>query len=167
LAKGGMVKPQYFAGGGMVPKYFASGGMVPKYFGGGGIAKKYAKGGDVVPAMLTPGEFVMSKSATDAYAPLLSSINSGALGDLISPRQFNKPVYNMPEREYADIGGSGITYSTSDSATSPTAIDNSVYNYSLSVNVEGTDSSANDIANVVINKIKNLQSQQVRRQVLR
>ncbi len=174
MSMGGMIKlpkreapPPQMSKGGMVPKYFAGGGMVPKYFGGGGMAKKYAKGGDVVPAMLTPGEFVMSKSATDAYAPLLNSLNSGALGNLISSRQFNKPVYNMPERDYASLGGSAMTYSTSESAASPTAIDNSVYNYSLSVNVEGTDASANDIANVVINKIKNIQSQQVRRQVLR
>jgi len=42
-----------------------------------------------------------------------------------------------------------------------------VYNYSLSVNVEGSNASANDIANVVMNKIRTMGSQQVRKQVLR
>jgi hypothetical protein len=37
----------------------------------------------------------------------------------------------------------------------------------LSVNVEGTNSSANDIANAVMNKIRTMESQQVKRQVLR
>jgi hypothetical protein len=71
----------------------------------------------------------------------------------------------MPQR--GDLGASIISYSSPTFAASPTAVDNSVYNYSLSVNVEGTDASANDIANVVMNKIRNMQSQQVRRQVLR
>jgi hypothetical protein len=52
-------------------------------------------------------------------------------------------------------------------ASSLTAQDNSVYNYSLSVNVDGTNASANDIANVVMGKIKNIQSQQVKRQGVR
>jgi hypothetical protein len=44
--------------------------VMPKYF---------AKGGDVVPAMLTPGEFVMTKHAVDNYGvDNLKAINSGA-----------------------------------------------------------------------------------------
>jgi hypothetical protein len=81
---------------------------------------------------------------------------------------FSQPVYNMPSREYADVGAGMGVYSTSNSSPSLTSLDNSVYNnYSLSVNVEGTNASANDIANVVMNKIKTIDSQQVRRQVLR
>jgi hypothetical protein len=58
LAKGGLVKPQYFGAGGMV--------------------KKYAKGGDVVPSMLTPGEFVMSKYAVQNYGvDKMKALNSG------------------------------------------------------------------------------------------
>jgi TP901 family phage tail tape measure protein len=50
------------------------GGLVPKYFAAGG----YAVGTDTVPAMLTPGEFVMSKYAVDSYGvDNLKKINNG------------------------------------------------------------------------------------------
>jgi hypothetical protein len=53
----------------------SSGGMVPKYFSLGG----FAKGTDIVPAMLTPGEFVMSKYAVDTYGvDRMRAINSGS-----------------------------------------------------------------------------------------
>jgi hypothetical protein len=188
FAKGGMV-PKYFAKGGMVPKYFATGGMiklpkreapppqmskggmVPKYFASGGMVPKYfsdggfAKGTDTVPAMLTPGEFVMNRGAVETYAPLLNALNSGI--NLPMPTEFNKPLYNMPERAYAPVGGAMPLNSQLNTASSLTAQDNSVYNYSLSVNVDGTNASANDIANVVMGKIKNIQSQQVKRQGVR
>jgi hypothetical protein len=116
--------------------------------------------------MLTPGEFVVNRKSANSYRPLLESINNGSMGSSLSSG-FNKPVYNMPQRNYANLGSNVPVYSGSGSASSPTAVDNSVYNYSLSVNVEGTNASANDIANVVMNKIKNIKSQQVRGQVLR
>ena len=50
--------------GGMVPKYMAAGGRV---------------GSDSVPAMLTPGEFVMNKAATKRFGPMLESINPETL----------------------------------------------------------------------------------------
>ena len=144
------VVPQARSNGGMIVKRFASGGM--------------AMGTDTVPAMLTPGEFVVNRAATKKFKPILKSINDGSISSLLASG-FNKPAYNMPQR--GDLGSSIISYSSPTFAASPTAVDNSVYNYSLSVNVEGTDASANDIANVVMNKIRNMQSQQVRRQVLR
>ena len=50
------------------------GGLVPKYFALGG----FARGTDTVPAMLTPGEFVMSKYAVDSYGvENLKKINNG------------------------------------------------------------------------------------------
>ncbi len=57
---------------------FAMGGIVPKYFALGG----FAKGTDTVPAMLTPGEFIMSKYAVDSYGvDNMRKINKGdALG---------------------------------------------------------------------------------------
>jgi hypothetical protein len=170
---GGGVVPKYFAGGGVVPKYFARGGVVPKYFAAGGVVPKYfAKGGmpkgtDIIPAMLTPGEFVINKSATEANRPLLNAINSGSLASLLGTDKIVNPVYNMPERKYVDNIGTAGVYPTSSYMPSVTAEDNSVYNYSLSVNVEGSNASANDIANVVMNKIKTIESQQVRKQVLR
>jgi colicin import membrane protein len=56
--------------------YKASGGMVmPKYFAAGG----YSRGTDTVPAMLTPGEFVMSRYAVSNYGvDKMKAINSGS-----------------------------------------------------------------------------------------
>ena len=54
--------------------FLSSGGFVPKYFAAGG----FAKGTDRIPAMLTPGEFVMSKYAVDSYGvENLNKINNG------------------------------------------------------------------------------------------
>jgi hypothetical protein len=54
----------------------SSGGMIkPKYFSVGGPAR----GTDIVPAMLTPGEFVMSKYAVNSYGvDKMKAINSGS-----------------------------------------------------------------------------------------
>lgn len=55
--------------------YRARGGIIPKYFSVGG----FARGTDIVPAMLTPGEFVMSKYAVDTYGvDRMKAINSGS-----------------------------------------------------------------------------------------
>jgi hypothetical protein len=54
--------------------YISKGGLVPKFFARGG----FAKGTDTVPAMLTPGEFVMSKYAVDAHGiNTMKSLNNG------------------------------------------------------------------------------------------
>jgi hypothetical protein len=73
---GGMVSYMLASSGGMVPKYLASGGMVkPKYFAVGGKAR----GTDIIPAMLTPGEFVMSKYAVNSYGvDKMKAINNGS-----------------------------------------------------------------------------------------
>jgi hypothetical protein len=59
----------------------SSGGLVPKYFAAGG----YARGTDTVPAMLTPGEFVMSRYAVNTHGTdRMKAINSGAsVGDSV------------------------------------------------------------------------------------
>jgi TP901 family phage tail tape measure protein len=69
---------------------YSSGGMVPKYFAAGG----YSRGTDTVPAMLTPGEFVMSKYAVDKYGvENMKSINSGsAIGDSVYNYNLNLNV---------------------------------------------------------------------------
>ena len=103
--------------GGMVPKYMAMGGIVPKYFAAGG----YGKGTDTIPAMLTPGEFVVQKRAVDMLGTgVMNSINNGEV------------------------------------------LGNSVYNYSLSVNVSNSNANPNDIARTVINQIKQIDSQRIR-----
>jgi hypothetical protein len=70
--------------------YGSSGGLVPKYFAAGG----YSRGTDTVPAMLTPGEFVMSKYAVDTYGvENMKSINSGsAIGDSVYNYNLNLNV---------------------------------------------------------------------------
>lgn len=55
--------------------YLSSGGLVPKYFAVGGFA---ARGSDTVPAMLTPGEFVMNRYAVQSHGiDKMRAINSG------------------------------------------------------------------------------------------
>jgi len=104
-SKGGIIKPSYLKKGGMA-----------KYFLGGG----FAKGTDTVPAMLTPGEFVMSRYAVNAHGvDTMKAINGGA------------------------------------------SIGDSVYNYSISVNVK-SDANPDEIARVVMTQIKQVDSKRLR-----
>jgi TP901 family phage tail tape measure protein len=106
---------------------FSAGGMVPSYFAAGG----YSKGTDIVPAMLTPGEFVIKKSSVDKIGTAtLNAINNG---EGIGNNESNANIH----------GG------------------DSVYNYSITVNAE-TNADAHEIANVVLDKIHRIESQQVR-----
>jgi TP901 family phage tail tape measure protein len=57
---------------------FNRGGMV--YASKGMMIPYQPRGTDTVPAMLTPGEFVVNRSATKANLPLLQAINGGAKG---------------------------------------------------------------------------------------
>jgi hypothetical protein len=101
---------------------FSSGGMVtPKYFASGG----YSIGTDKIPAMLTPGEFVMNKYAVQNHG-------------IEKMRSMNKGSYD----------GSAV------------------YNYNLSVNVDGSNSEPEEIARVVMRQIRQLDSQRIRTQVI-
>ena len=94
----------------------SKGGLIPKYFAAGG----YASGTDTIPAMLTPGEFVMSKYAVNAHgADTMRAINNGS------------------------------------------SVGDSVYNYSISVNVK-SDANPDEIARVVMTQIKGIDSQKLR-----
>jgi hypothetical protein len=121
---------------------------------GGGMGLNlagYSAGGQVgmdsVPAMLTPGEFVMRKSSVDKYGKaMLSSMNIGA---------FNMPKYNVKDMSTPDVTITPISTSTNVSAP--------VYNtYSVNVNVPNSNASADDIANKVMMKIKNTNNMAVR-----
>jgi hypothetical protein len=109
-------------GGGILMRTYASGGMVAKYLKGGGMPD-WAKprGTDTIPAMLTPGEFVMRKYAVDKFGvDKMKAINNGSYsGD-------------------------------------------SVYNYEVNINVK-SESNPNDIARVVIERIRQIDSQKLRR----
>jgi hypothetical protein len=103
--------------------------------------------------MLTPGEFVVNRSATARFKPLLDTINQGGYPSL------SNPSYSSPGRRPSSIYTSSSKPQNTEITSSP------VYNYSLNVNVAGTNSDANTIANVVMNKIQQLESRQIRRQV--
>ena len=58
------------------PQYKAGGGIV--YASNGTLVAAKSVGTDTVPAMLTPGEFVVNRQATQQHMPILQAINSGA-----------------------------------------------------------------------------------------
>ena len=102
---------------------------------------------DTVPAMLTPGEFVIRKESVQKYGlDVLSKINEGALASLLVP------TFEIPGSTPSD---SSISNSTKTSA--------SVYNnsYSISVNVK-SESDPDKIARTVIDQIKTIDSQRIR-----
>jgi endonuclease YncB( thermonuclease family) len=71
--RGGVTKVTNVGGGGALP--FARGGKVEYRAVGGSIFQP--KGTDTVPAMLTPGEFVVNKRAASANKGILTAINNG------------------------------------------------------------------------------------------
>ena len=68
--------------------FFSKGGLVPDYLAGGGFPRK---GTDTVPAMLTPGEFVLPSRAVKS----LGSGNLEALRQGRGPSQGAAPVINI------------------------------------------------------------------------
>jgi hypothetical protein len=147
-ASGGFVMPTpepaptQYANGGMV--YAAKGGMLlnGKMYGGfangGMVLKKFAEGGysmgtDTVPAMLTPGEFVIKKSAVDRIgASTLAKINGYADGGLVG----------------------GVSAVSGDSVYNSNT-------YEINVNVS-SNSNPDQIANAVMTKIRQIDNGRVR-----
>jgi TP901 family phage tail tape measure protein len=161
-----------YMGGGKVNKY-PLGGLIP-YMGGGKV-RKYAIGGNInykgssepaparmnlggmtlgsiapglgntdrVPALLTPGEFVVRKSVAKENMGFLKALNGDVFPQLGQGLQ-----------------SSSITPINSTTITGGTTLYNN--NYSVNVNVAGTDASANDIANIVVRKIKTANDRNVR-----
>jgi hypothetical protein len=156
-------KPGGKATGGMI--YRNAGGDVP---GEGNM--------DTVPAMLTPGEYVINKRSTAKYRPALKAMNAGTFGGGMaanrykvqppqySPSNLSKGVYNVPQRGQQARNDTVAMFAPQ--STTATQMDNPVYNYSLSVNVNGSNVNADDIASTVIDKIKRIDSQRLRRQVV-
>jgi len=101
---------------------------------------------DKVPALLTPGEFVVRKSVADKNRGFLNQLNSQvfpAVGKGIS-----SPTYSMPGQSVTNIP---VNNTNVVSNSSP--MYNSTYN--VNVNVSGTNASPDDIANVVMAKLSN------------
>jgi TP901 family phage tail tape measure protein len=117
------------------------GGVIAKYMNFGGRAI----GSDTVPAMLTPGEFVINKAASKAYRPLLERMNESKYPGM--------------------LGGSGMTQiPVNNISTSMNDNSTAVYNYNLGFSINGANGSAKDIANAVMREIKNVDSQRIRGQ---
>jgi TP901 family phage tail tape measure protein len=123
----------------------SNGGMVPKYFASGG----YSRGTDTVPAMLTPGEFVVKKNVADQYGAFLESLNSG------NYKSFEAPTYSSMNNNVKV--GAGAAGSASDNSSK-------VYNYNVGISVNNTSANADDIAKVVMAEIKYIDSQRLRGQ---
>ena len=125
----------------------ATGGMVPRRYASGGHVNM-----DSVPAMLTPGEFVMRKAAVQKYGMgTLSDMNTG---------KWNSPRYNTGKL-YAN---SSPNVSSSSRGNMQNNISAPVYNtYSINVPVNQPGASADEIANKVMMKIKNIENSSIRR----
>jgi TP901 family phage tail tape measure protein len=124
----------------------AKGGFVPQYMASGG----FSIGTDTVPAMLTPGEFVVRKSVADQYGPLLESLNSGTY------KSFEAPTYSNMNNSAVKVGVG--------SSNAPSDNSSKVYNYNVGISVSNTNASADDIAKVVMAEIKYIDSQRLRGQ---
>jgi TP901 family phage tail tape measure protein len=117
--------------------------------GGMGIVKSMAFGGmaigsDTVPAMLTPGEFVMNKQASKSFGPLLSMLNESKYPSMIGS-------------SYGGQQPASNNVSVSDNS-------NRVYNYNVGINVPQSNANPDDIARAVIGQIKYIDAQRIRGQ---
>ena len=84
-----------------IGKGYSMGGLIPKYFAVGG----FAKGTDTVPAMLTPGEFIMSKYAVDSYGvDNMRKINNGdSIGGTVYNNTYTLTVNAKTDAKPNDI----------------------------------------------------------------
>ena len=117
--------------------------IVPGMFTGGPITGFGSR--DSVPIMTSPGEFIMRRAAVDKYgSEMLSSMNAGS---------YSMPKYNIPQ----------VSSPTINAPQNRTDIMAPVYNtYSVNVPVNQPGASADEIANKVITKIRNIDNMSVR-----
>jgi TP901 family phage tail tape measure protein len=142
----GTTKKMY--GGKIMPMNY--GGMVPKYMGIGGKV-----GSDTVPAMLTPGEFVMNKAATKRFGPMLENMNNSKYPSMIK---------DLTPTTYTNVNSSMVTPIVNNISTSVNDNSSTMYNYNVGINVNDSNASSNDIARAVIGQIKYIDSQRIRGQ---
>ena len=143
----------------------SSGGMVPKYMARGGMSI----GSDTVPAMLTPGEFVMNKKATKAFGPMFAAINGSQYPSMLANKLGYKPqsFTNLSNLSAPTYQTSSTNISAPSNISNSTSVNNnssSVYNYSVGINVGGSNANPQDIARAVMTQIKNVDSQRIRTQ---
>jgi TP901 family phage tail tape measure protein len=146
------VDPNSTGGGGRNFLAMSYGGMVPRYMATGGMAI----GSDTVPAMLTPGEFVMNKGATKAFGPMLAAMNGSKFPSMLKGGLVT-PIYQTSSNNI--MAPSNMSNSSSVNNNS-----SSVYNYNVGINVSGSNLNPQDIARAVMTQIKGVDSQRIRTQ---
>jgi ribosomal protein L15 len=145
-AKGGTQTKMY--GGKIIPMNY--GGMVPKYMAIGGKV-----GSDTVPAMLTPGEFVMNKAASKRFGPMLENMNNSKYPSMI--KDLTPTTYTSVNSSVSMPISSNLSSTVNDNSST-------MYNYNVGINVNESNASSNDIARAVIGQIKYIDSQRIRGQ---
>jgi hypothetical protein len=133
-------------------------------FGGGMAANRYK---------IQPPKYLPQKLSTERYSLQTKDYVPPSLSEQVykmptkeySPSNLSGQVYNLPTKDYSPSGSQGSVFKQQ--ANTSAQMDNSVYNYSLSVNVNGSNVNADDIASTVIEKIKRVDSQRLRKQVIR
>jgi TP901 family phage tail tape measure protein len=124
----------------------AMGGRVPSFMSDGGSPL----GSDTVPAMLTPGEFVIRRPIVRKFGKkFFEQINNGMV-----------PSFNNPS--FSGINSAFNADSAPVNIVAPSTSNNSsVYNYNLSVNVSSM-SDPNAIAQTVMGQLRRVESQRIR-----
>jgi hypothetical protein len=105
--------------------------------------------------MLTPGEYVVNRDATSKFLPELEAINSMRMPAF--SKSLSAPTYGVGN-------GAVISMPVKAVAGDNTNNTNNVYNYSVGINVGGTNASPDNIARAVMNEIKYIDSQRIRGQ---
>ncbi len=123
----------------IVPPAFAAGGKIPGYKVGGKVAG--SGGGDSRIIRATPGEFVIRKPMVDKYG----------VNNLMKINQGSAPAFNSP-----DAANRAVAVG----ASSTSSVYNNTYNVNVPVN--NANASADEIATVVVKKIKQIDSSNVR-----
>jgi TP901 family phage tail tape measure protein len=145
----GGLKAGGFASGGIIPSYMRMGGMLP-YKAEGGMFK--SRGSDTVPAMLTPGEYVIRRPMVRKFGKeFFDNLNNGTFKPI-----FNKPGFNMPSY---GLPNSNSSFGKLEKQIMQ--IQDSVYNYSVNVNVQ-TDANPDQIARAVMSQINRVDSMRIR-----
>ena len=86
------------------PQTRARGGLI--YAANGTLVNFQPQGTDTVPAMLTPGEFVINRKATQKHLPLLKAINNSGPSGVSAGDMVQKFAYGgvVQPKYYADAG---------------------------------------------------------------
>ena len=129
---------------------FSQGGLVPRYMANGGSV-----GSDTIPAMLSPGEFVMNRSATKQFGPELAAMNNSKYPSMLK---------NMSAATYPSIQSSNVSPTITAVSTNVSDNSSTMYNYNIGITVPQSNANSNDIARAVIGQIKYIDSQRIRGQ---